>query len=61
MTYVDLPGEADLFPILYGLARAAGWNPHNLHDLYSGACFLPWIGASTIQILHNILQRQVKN
>ena len=30
---VDLPGKADLFPILYDLAHVSGWKPYDLHDL----------------------------
>ena len=52
----DLHDLYDLYD-LYDLAHVAGWEPYNnLHDL--GQCFLGWI--CTVQILHNISQRQVR-
>ena len=43
---------------LYGLTHVPGWEPYNLHDLFS-ACFLGPI--CTTQILHNISYRQFKS
>ena len=48
------PFKADLLPILYGLAHGAGWDPK-----YPSTRFLGWI--CTMQILHNLSQRQVWN
>ena len=41
---------AHLSPILYDVARVAGWDPSNPPDPRS-TCFLGWI--CTMQILHN--------
>ena len=30
--------KTDVFPILYDLAHAAGWDPYNLHDLAHASC-----------------------
>lgn len=49
--------KADLFPIWCGLARVAEWDPYKLHDI--AHIFLVWM--YTMQILHIISQRQVRN
>ena len=54
---VDLPGRADV-PILFDLARVAGWEPCSLRDVCN-TCFVVWI--CTMQILHNFSQQQVRN
>ena len=51
-----------IFPILYHLynlydpAHVAGWNPENPHHLPH----VSWVWICTVQILHNLPQRQVK-
>ena len=54
---LDLLMQIDLLPILHDLAHVARWEAYNLHDL--AYAFLGWI--CTIQILHNLSQRQVRN
>ena len=55
---LDPPGQIyNLFSILYDLARVAGWEPYNLHDLADDF----WIGwICTLQILHSLSQREVR-
>ena len=43
-------------PDQYDLARAAGWEPYNLHDITT--CFLGWI--CTMEALYNNSQRQAR-
>ena len=54
---LDLPGRADLFPMLHDLAHVAGWEPYHLHDICSTR-YLGWI--CTTQVLQSISQRQVR-
>ena len=46
-----------LLPTLYYLAHVAWWDPY-ICMIYSRACFLGWM--CTMQILHNLSQRQVE-
>ena len=52
---LDLPGRADLFPILYDLAHVARWDPYNLNDLTD----FSWVGSVYMQILYKLSRRQV--
>ena len=63
---LDLPGSAALIPILYDLyhlydlydlAHVAGLDSNDLHDL--GHVVLRMI--CTVQIMHNLSQRQVRS
>ena len=44
--------KADLFPILYDIARGAGWNPYNLHDI-AHVSFAGSVLCRSCTIFHN--------